>query len=99
VTRLGEISPNQRLFTLSSNEKYYGSSPKFWASYFLSIDYVLILTKMGWVTFWMIFSQTRLFTLVTKPVQSNASVVKIYSATNSLGHFKNKRYFFLFTQK
>jgi hypothetical protein len=47
-------------------KKKYGSSPKCWATVFLIREYVLILTKMGWVTFWAIFSQTHLGTLHTE---------------------------------
>jgi hypothetical protein len=42
----------------------YTISPHFGATFFLSIDYVLISAKMGWATFWAIFSQTYLVTLL-----------------------------------
>jgi hypothetical protein len=42
----------------------YRSGPHFLSTFSKSNDYVLILTKMGWATFWAIFSQTHLVTLV-----------------------------------
>jgi hypothetical protein len=37
--------------------------PNFWATFYLGKVDELILTKMGWVIFWAIFSQTHLVTL------------------------------------
>jgi hypothetical protein len=45
--------------------KITGVAQKFWLLFFLSLDYALILTKMGWATFWAILSQTHLVTLLT----------------------------------
>jgi hypothetical protein len=63
VTRLGDFwAIFGRLFTFGSFLKYK-SSPKFYATFILSIEYVLILTKMGWAKIWAKFSQTHLVTL------------------------------------
>jgi hypothetical protein len=61
ATRLGEFSPIRRLFRLGSClimtavVHLFGLQDK---------KYALISTKMGWVKFWAIFSQTRLVTLI-----------------------------------
>jgi hypothetical protein len=52
---MGANSPNERLFALGSFFENYRSSPHSCATFFLSIDYVLILTKMCWAEFWAIF--------------------------------------------
>jgi hypothetical protein len=40
------------------------SSPSFWAACWHGQGYALILTNMYWATFWAIFSQTHLVTLL-----------------------------------
>jgi hypothetical protein len=44
----------------------YRSSAHFWATFFhgTSYTYVLILTKIGWASFWATFSQIRLVSLL-----------------------------------
>jgi hypothetical protein len=44
--------------------KKFRSSPNFWATFFHGKSNVLLLTKMGWATFWAIFSQTLLVTVI-----------------------------------
>jgi hypothetical protein len=41
-------------------------SLNFWTTYFQNKICVLMLTKMGWATFWAIFSQIHLVNPVTK---------------------------------
>jgi hypothetical protein len=64
VNQIGRILPNWRLFTYWNRNR---SSPHFCAILFLSLDYVLILAKMGCDTFWAILSQTHLVTLLKIP--------------------------------
>jgi hypothetical protein len=64
LTRLGESSPIGRLFTLGSFSKITEVAHIF-CYFFQSTNHALILTKMGWATFWAIFSQTDLVTLST----------------------------------
>jgi hypothetical protein len=47
--------------------KTYRSSTNFEANFFHGKVFVLTLTKMGWATFWAIFSRTYLVTLATNP--------------------------------
>jgi hypothetical protein len=53
VTRLGEFSPIKRLLTLGI---FLRSSPEFGATFIHGKNSALILTIMGWATFWAIFS-------------------------------------------
>jgi hypothetical protein len=48
--------------------KNYRGGPIFWDSFFRSIAYVLILTKIGWATFWGVFLQTHLVALAESQV-------------------------------
>jgi hypothetical protein len=59
VTRLGDFSPVGRLFTLGRFLKILEVNSTF------STKNVLIFTKMGWATFWAIFSPTHLVALLT----------------------------------
>jgi hypothetical protein len=45
--------------------KNYKVGQIFWATFYHSKCFVLILTKMGWAKFWAIFSQTHV-TLLTR---------------------------------
>jgi hypothetical protein len=47
VTRLGEFSPNGRLFTLGSILENCLKSPHFCASFYPGMNYVIVLTKIG----------------------------------------------------
>jgi hypothetical protein len=66
-TRLGEISPTGRLFSLGSFMKMTEVVRIFCSSFLHGKCVVLILTKMFWATFWAtfwaIFSNTQLVTL------------------------------------
>jgi hypothetical protein len=64
VTRLGEFSPFGRLFTLGRFLKVARVAQIVWE--FLSTAQVMhtFLQEMGWATFWAIFSQTHLVTLL-----------------------------------
>jgi hypothetical protein len=42
----------------------YRRSQHFWSAYFQGKGYMLILSTMGWVAFWVIFAQTHLVTLI-----------------------------------
>jgi hypothetical protein len=53
-------------FSLGSFYEKYPTSPSLCAAYFQGKSYVLLLTKIGWATFWAIFEQTHLVTLNTK---------------------------------
>jgi hypothetical protein len=63
VTRLGEFSHNGRLCTLGSVLKITEVAQIFG----LLVSTCINFEKNGWVTFWAIFSQTRLVTLVASP--------------------------------
>jgi hypothetical protein len=52
--------------------QYIHSSPKFCAVFFNGRNYVLIQTRMGWASFWSIFSPTH---LVTLPLNGNKRYV------------------------
>jgi hypothetical protein len=43
-------------------------SPNLCTTNFQGKSYILILTKKGWATFWAIFQQTHLLTLVSEKV-------------------------------
>jgi hypothetical protein len=61
---LGEISPIGQSITLGLCLKITEVGKNFWLhTFFLGESTALILTKMGWATFWAIFSQTHLVTL------------------------------------
>jgi hypothetical protein len=47
----------------------YRSSPKIWATFFHGKSSALLLIKMGWAKFCVIFSQTHLVALVQKNYQ------------------------------
>jgi hypothetical protein len=56
MTKMGEFLLAGRLFSFGSfYVEYYRSSPRFGSTFFISIDCVLILTKMGRATFRAIF--------------------------------------------
>jgi hypothetical protein len=55
VTRLGEFSSNEWLFTLSSFIKKFRRGPYFWATFFHGKGCGCFFQKMGWATFWTIF--------------------------------------------
>jgi hypothetical protein len=63
--QIGLIFPHRAIF---SHMKFffenYKSSPHFGATFFRGYGYLSIITKMGWATFWAIFSQTHLVTLL-----------------------------------
>jgi hypothetical protein len=62
---LGEFSPIGRLFTLASIYKNLRRSPNVFANFFNSVNSCInVYEKMGWATFWAIFSQTHLVTLI-----------------------------------
>jgi hypothetical protein len=63
VTRLGEFSPDGRPFTLGSFIKITKVAQNIELLFSLSLDYVLIMTKICWATFWAIFPHTHLVTL------------------------------------
>jgi hypothetical protein len=58
VTRFGEFSPNGRLLTLGRFSKISEVAQDLGLLFSLNIDFVLILTKIVWATFWAIFSQS-----------------------------------------
>jgi hypothetical protein len=61
--QIGRIFAQWAIVYIGQFLKNYRSSAKFWASFFLSIDYVFIFTKkMGWAASWAKFSQTHLVT-------------------------------------
>jgi hypothetical protein len=62
VTRLGEISPVGRLFTLGSILKIIKVT-QYLATLGQGKIYVLYLQRMCWATFWAILSQTNMVTL------------------------------------
>jgi hypothetical protein len=64
VTKLGEFRPIGWSFTLGSFLEYYGCSANILILFLNSKRCVLILTRMGWATFWATFSQTHLVTLL-----------------------------------
>jgi hypothetical protein len=68
VTRLCEFLPNGRLLSLGSFIKITEVAPYFGILFFQSIAYVLILTKIGWATFWGVFLQTHLVALAESQV-------------------------------
>jgi hypothetical protein len=63
ATRLGEFSPNGRLFTLGSGLKITEVARISGLLFFHGTSYVSISTKKCWATFWATFSQTHLVTL------------------------------------
>jgi hypothetical protein len=69
ATRLGEFSHIGRLFTLDSVLKITKVA-QFWGILFPRYQLCINFEqKMGWATFWAIFSQTHLVTLNRKPKQ------------------------------
>jgi hypothetical protein len=65
VPGLDEFLHNGRLFTIGIFLTNYKSSPHFVPLVFVSIHFVLFLTKIWLVTFWSILSQTHPVTLVS----------------------------------
>jgi hypothetical protein len=55
---LCEFSPSYRtVVDFGHLLENYKSSAIFWAAFFM-VQYALFLAKMGWATFWAIFSQS-----------------------------------------
>jgi hypothetical protein len=55
VTRLGQLLPHERLFTLDSFFEKCRICPQFCATFLPSVFYVWILTVIGCAIFWAIF--------------------------------------------
>jgi hypothetical protein len=52
--------------TFGSLKKNYTNSSQFWATFFQKyLMYVLVLKTLSWATFWAIFTQIHLVTLLT----------------------------------
>jgi hypothetical protein len=68
LTRFGYFLPFRTIVYFGQFFEKYSSSSNFGQIFFNSRGYVLISTKMGWATFWSIFSQTQLVTLNPKTV-------------------------------
>jgi hypothetical protein len=79
VTRLGDFSPIGRLFIWGSFVilNRLVRSQKNCATFFLRKNNALILEKMGWATFWSIFSLTYLVTLVNDPKCLSSSLALV----------------------
>jgi hypothetical protein len=74
VNRLGEFSAIGRLFSLGSFMKITEVAKILRSAFFHDTSYALILTKMGWVAFWAIFSQTHLVTLTRRFEQKTPKI-------------------------
>jgi hypothetical protein len=64
VSLLGEFSPIGRFFYFWQFFENLRSSLNIWATLFCGKFSAIFLTKTGRATFWVIFSQTHLVTLV-----------------------------------
>jgi hypothetical protein len=76
-----DFSPNGRLFTLGSFFENDRSGPHSCDTFFLSIDYVLILVKMCSATFWAIFSYTHPVTLAENKNQQSKKPFRVLRKT------------------